>query len=59
MIDVIDCTLLIQKLLQKGVKNGPFWPPKPVRFRSQNGPFSIQKGGSKRESLFPENVLPA
>ena len=49
--NVTDCTLLIQKLLQKGVKNHPFSLPKTVRFRSQNGPFSIPKGGSKRESL--------
>ena len=51
--------VLNPKIISKGRQKLSFLTPKSVRFRSQNGLFSIPKGGSKRESLDPENVLPA
>ena len=59
MIHVTYCTFVIQKLLQEASKITLLDPPKRSVFHPKTVQFSIPKGGSKRENLFPKKGLPA
>ena len=53
MINVIYFSFFIQKLLQQMVKNGRFWAPKSIHFRSQRGVQKRKVKGPKMCSPRP------